>query len=141
MTTMLYAAYIHPGDATHAHGVTLPDFPGCFSAADHWEDIPAKVEEAVELYFEGEELEIPSPTSLDELRQNPDYVDGVWLLLDLDLTRLRPKAKRINITVPEPLLARIDEYARSHRMTRSGFLASAAAQVMGQSPSDHSQER
>jgi predicted RNase H-like HicB family nuclease len=132
MTAMLYAAYVHPGDAQHAHGVTLPDFPGCFSAADNWEDIPAKVEEALELYFDGEELAVPSPTTLTELQENPDYADGVWLLLDLDLTRLKPKGKRINITLPEPLLERIDAYARSHRMTRSGFLASAAAQAMAQ---------
>jgi predicted RNase H-like HicB family nuclease len=132
---MLYAAYIHPGDATHAHGVTLPDFPGCFSAADQWEDIPAKMQEALELYFEGEELEIPSPTPLDELQSNPDYADGIWLLLDLDMTHLRPRAKRINITLPEPLLARIDAYAKCHRMTRSGFLASAAARAMAQSSS------
>nr|WP_295580638.1 type II toxin-antitoxin system HicB family antitoxin [uncultured Lamprocystis sp.] len=30
---MLYPVYVHPGDADHAHGVTIPDFPGCFSAA------------------------------------------------------------------------------------------------------------
>jgi predicted RNase H-like HicB family nuclease len=131
---MLYAAYVRPGDAEHAHGVTLPDFPGCFSAADAWEDIPSKVGEALELYFEGEELEIPMPTPLAEQQQNPDYADGVWLLLDLDLTRVRPKAKRINITLPEPLLARIDEYARDHRMTRSGFLAAAAARLMATPP-------
>ncbi len=33
---MLYPAYIHIGDDQHAHGVTIPDFPGCFSAADEW---------------------------------------------------------------------------------------------------------
>lgn len=136
---MLYAAYVHPGDATHAHGITLPDFPGCFSAADQWEDIPAKTQEALELYFEGEELEIPSPTPLDELQQNPDYADGIWLLMDLDMTHLRPRAKRINITLPEPLLARIDAYTKSHRMTRSGFLASAAARAMAQSSSGGSE--
>ncbi len=32
---MLYPVYVHQGDAEHAHGVTLPDFPGCFSAADN----------------------------------------------------------------------------------------------------------
>jgi len=34
---MLYPVYVHLGDETHAHGVTIPDFPGCFSAAD---DLP-----------------------------------------------------------------------------------------------------
>ena len=44
---MLYPVYVHPGDADHAHGVTFPDFPGCFSAADTWSDLPAAVQEAV----------------------------------------------------------------------------------------------
>ena len=38
---MLYPVYVHMGDAKHAHGVTFPDFPGCFSAADEWSVRPA----------------------------------------------------------------------------------------------------
>ncbi len=37
---MIYPAYVHLGDAYHAHGVTIPDFPGCFSAADAWDLYP-----------------------------------------------------------------------------------------------------
>jgi len=73
---MLYAVYDHLGDETHAHGVTPPDFPGCFSAADRWKDIPAKIQEAVELYFEGKSSEVPVPTPLDRLRDNPQHTDG-----------------------------------------------------------------
>ena len=40
---MLYPVYVHLGDAKHAHGVTFPDFPGCFSAADGWNDLPAAI--------------------------------------------------------------------------------------------------
>ena len=50
---MLYPAYIHIGDEQHAYGVTFPDFPGCFSAADEWEDLPRMIQEAAEVYFEG----------------------------------------------------------------------------------------
>ena len=31
---MLYPVYVHVGDDQYAHSVTIPDFPGCFSAAD-----------------------------------------------------------------------------------------------------------
>jgi len=75
---------VDPGDETHAHGVTLPDFPGCFSAADRWEDIPAKIQEAVELWFAGESLEVLVSTSLDRPRDDPQYTDGEWILLDID---------------------------------------------------------
>ncbi len=27
---MLYPVYVHMGDEDHAHGITIPDFPGCF---------------------------------------------------------------------------------------------------------------
>ncbi|WP_245561993.1 type II toxin-antitoxin system HicB family antitoxin [Lamprocystis purpurea] len=30
---MPYPVCRHPGDTDHANGVTIPDFPGCFSAA------------------------------------------------------------------------------------------------------------
>jgi predicted RNase H-like HicB family nuclease len=45
---MLFPVYVHVGDKDHAHGVTIPDLPGCFSAADEWEDLPRMVQEAVE---------------------------------------------------------------------------------------------
>ncbi|RME56660.1 hypothetical protein D6779_10190, partial [Candidatus Parcubacteria bacterium] len=44
--------------------------------------------------------------------------------------KVNDKVKRVNITVPERLLARIDEYARSHGETRSGFLVQAALEHM-----------
>jgi hypothetical protein len=37
--TMLYPVYVHPVDATHSHGAEVPDFPGCFSAADDLQDL------------------------------------------------------------------------------------------------------
>lgn len=53
--------YVHLGDDNHAHGVTIPNFPGCFSAADDWDSLPANIQEAIELYCEGENMEIPVP--------------------------------------------------------------------------------
>lgn len=127
---MLYPAYVHLGDKHHAHGVTLPDFPGCFSAADDWEGFPAAIQEAVELYFEGEDMEIPPPTPLEALANRPEYEGGIWMLVDLDLARIRPKAVRINISLPEPLVKRIDAYAKVRRLSRSAFLAQAATEAM-----------
>ena len=64
---MLYPVYVHVGDADHAHGVTFPDFPGCFSAVDDWSDLPAAVQEAVEAHFSGEADAAPPPTPLELL--------------------------------------------------------------------------
>ncbi len=127
---MIYPVYVHPGDETHAHGVTIPDFPGCFSAADNWNDIPAKVQEAIELYCEGEDLELPEPTPLERLMQDPDYRDGVWLLVDIDTSRLDTRPTRVNVSLPRGLVAQMDRYARAHGMTRSGLIATAVREAL-----------
>lgn len=127
---MLYPVYIHVGDANHAHGVTIPDFPGCFSAADEWQDLPRMIQEAIELWCEGQNLELPKPSALDELVKNTDYVDGVWLLIDVDISKLDTKPVRLNISMPQSLVSEIDSYAKAHGATRSGFLAQAARQAM-----------
>lgn len=89
---MLFPVYIHLGDAEHAHGVTIPDLPGCFSAADHWAELPARIQEAVEIYFDGEDVDIPRPTPLEDLAHDPRYQDGgIWMLVDIDLSRARPR--------------------------------------------------
>jgi predicted RNase H-like HicB family nuclease len=106
--------------------VTIPDFPGCFSAADDWDLLPSKIQEAIELYCEGEDMEIPMPTSLEKLVNRPDYEGGVWLLVDVDISRLLTKPIPINIALPENLVKRIDLYAKTHQLTRSSFLARAA---------------
>lgn len=123
---MLYPVYVHPGDERHAHGVTFPDFPGCFSAADEWADLPRLIQEAVEVYFEGEAGDIPPPTPLEVLARDPAYTDGIWLLVDIDLERVNPRRVRLNVSLPAPLVARIDRYAAAHHLSRSGFLAQAA---------------
>ena len=123
---MLYPVYVHPGDERHAHGVTFPDFPGCFSAADDWADLPRLIQEAVEVYFEGEAVAVPPPTPLEVLARDPAYTDGIWLLVDIDLERINPRRVRLNVSLPAPLVARIDRYAAAHHLSRSGFLAQAA---------------
>ncbi len=85
---MLYPVYVHLGDDANAHGATIPDFPGCFTAADRFDDLPRMAQEAIELWCEGQETELPAPSPLERLAVNPDYQGGVWLLVDVDVSRL-----------------------------------------------------
>ena len=127
---MLYPVYVHPGDSTHAHGVTIPDFPGCFSAADNWQDLPRMVQEAVEVWCMGEDVDLPAPTALEKLTGHAEFSGGVWMLIDINVSKLDTRASqrpvRINVSMPAGLLHEIDNAARAQGATRSGFLAKAA---------------
>ena len=127
---MIYAVYVHKGDENHAHGVTIPDFPGCFSAADDWDDLPAMIQEAIESHCKGDAKDLPAPTPLDHLMEDPHYTDGAWLLVDIDTKKLDTKSVRLNISLPANLVARIDDHAKANHLSRSGFLAKAAEDSM-----------
>jgi predicted RNase H-like HicB family nuclease len=85
---MRYPVYVHAGDGRHSHGIIIPDFPGCFTAADSWQDLPRAIQEAVEVYCDGETGELPFPSSIEELSKDAGYEDGTWLLADIDISRL-----------------------------------------------------
>ena len=94
---MLYPVYVHVGDDQYAHSVTIPDFPGCFSAADEWDDLPANIQEAVELHIDGEEMDIPEPSSIEAmlaLEQSGEYEGGLWMLIDIDMGKLDTRKER-----------------------------------------------
>lgn len=125
---MRYPIVIHK-DLESAYGVTVPDLPGCFSAGDTLEEAVEHAQEAVECHLEGivEDSEaIPEPKPIEEHRANPDFANGVWVLIEVDLAKLDDKAERVNITVPRRVLTLIDEHAKARHESRSGFLARAA---------------
>ena len=125
---MLYPVCVHR-DASGSLGATIPDFPGCFSGADDWRDLPRMVQEAIEVHCEGEDMEIPSPSSLDELRGNSDFEGGEWVFIDVNPDALHTRKERINLSVPVYALREIDAYVRSHGGSRSGFMVTAALSV------------
>lgn len=126
---MLYPMYVHH-EAGSAYGATFPDFPGCFAAADEIEDLTKAAQEAAEAHFGADSDPIPAPTAPDAWTNDEDYQGGFWMMVDIDLSKVRSKAMRLNITLPERLVRSIDEYAASHHLSRSAFLASAAERAM-----------
>lgn len=129
---MIYPVAIHK-DPDSDYGVTVPDLPGCFSAGESLEEAATMAKDAIQTHVEGLLLDgdpIPEPRPMAEHQANPDYAGAAWLLVEVDLGRITGKAKRVNITIPEPALARIDQYALAHGETRSGFLVRAALQAM-----------
>lgn len=85
---MLYPVYVHLGDTQHAHAVTFPDFPGCHAASDDLDDLPNAIQEAVEAHFQGDSDTLAPPSALTQLSKLPDYQGGIWLLADIDISRI-----------------------------------------------------
>ena len=127
---MLYPVYVHK-DEDSAYGAILPDMPGVHSAADNLEDLPAALQEAVELMYEGEALMPPRPNLVDKYRRQREFKSGFWMLVDIDLSKINTRAVRLNISLPENLVGKIDAAAASRRMSRSAFLALAAEHELG----------
>ena len=130
---MLYPVCVHQGD-TGSLGAIVPDFPGCFSGADDWQELPRMVQEAIEVHCEGEDMELPAPSSLDALRGNPEYEGGQWVFVDVDPNALDTRKERVNLSIPVYALREIDAYVRTHGGNRSGFMVAAALSVARGAP-------
>lgn len=126
---MLYPIYVHKDEGS-AYGATFPDFPGCFAAADELQALPRAAQEAAEAHFGADDDPIPAATSPEAWVNDPDFVGGFWMLVEIDLAKVRARAVRLNISLPENLVQRIDSAAKSRGQTRSAFLASAAEHEM-----------
>lgn len=129
---MRFPVVLHTDDGVR-YGVTVPDLPGCFSAGDTFDAALDSALEAISLHLEGlveDGGDVPVPKAIAEHRANPDFADGVWAAVEVDVSRFEGRAEKVNITLPRNLLAKIDSYAKAHGATRSGFLAEAARAAM-----------
>jgi len=127
---MLYPLYVWK-DENSAYGARFPDLPGVFTAADNLDALPAMAQEAVETMYEGE-AKIPDASAIDLWKDSTEYKGGFWMLVAIDRAKINTKPVRLNISLPESLLHDIDAFAKSHHLTRSGFLAQAALKAMAQ---------
>ncbi|MFN3916074.1 MAG: type II toxin-antitoxin system HicB family antitoxin [Aquabacterium sp.] len=130
---MKFIIAIEPGTETTAWGVAVPDLPGCFSAGDSLEEAMESARQAIDQHVElmiedGEDIPQARPLSVHQ--SDPAYAGWVWAVVDVPVEKYLGPAEKINITVPRLVLARIDEYAKAHGMSRSGFLVEAARSAM-----------
>jgi predicted RNase H-like HicB family nuclease len=124
--TMRYPIAIEAGAEDTAFGVIVPDLPGCFSAGDTLDEAMIGAEEAAAAWIDaaldaGEA--IPAPSSLEALRQHPDYADWAFGVITLDPALLDDTSERINITLPRRVLKRLDAQARAAGASRSAHIA------------------
>ena len=129
---MRYPVVLHK-DPNSDYGVTVPDLPGCFSAGETIEEAVTEVVEAIECHIEGLLIDsepVPSPTSIETHRDDPDYADGVWARATVYISKLSGKTTQVDVTVPEHLLALVDQYAEQQGETRSGVVAQATLEYI-----------
>ncbi|WP_177333804.1 type II toxin-antitoxin system HicB family antitoxin, partial [Pseudomonas sp. NBRC 111127] len=75
---------------------------------------------------------IPMPTSAAAHRDNPDFADMGWGMLEIDITPYLGKTEKVNVTLPGFVIQQIDRYVRDHNVkSRSSFLADAAMEKLG----------
>lgn len=127
-----------PDNENQAYGMIVPalcqlDY-GCFSAADEVEYLLPMVTEAITMMLEsmaedGFDLTTLKDQGVTHYKNDPEYADfDTWLLVDVDVTEYLGAKQRINITMPQHLLSRIDRRVASMSCykDRSHFLATAA---------------
>jgi predicted RNase H-like HicB family nuclease len=114
-------------EAGSDYGVEFPDFPGCVTAGADLDEARRMAADALAFHIEGmieDGATIPEPSSLEAVMADPDIAGAVAVLIDGPA----PAAKvvRINITMEDRILYRIDAVSRN----RSRFLSEAAAEKL-----------
>ncbi|KKC24947.1 type II toxin-antitoxin system HicB family antitoxin [Sphingomonas sp. SRS2] len=119
-----FYAVVHKDDDS-AYGVSFPDLPGCFSAADELEDVLPNAIEAMELWLEDQAE--PEASGVGAIREatSADLAAGAFLIAVPRMT-VSGKATRVNLSLDRGTLAAIDAAASARNLTRSAFLAEAA---------------
>ena len=73
-----YIAIVHR-DPDSAYGITFPDAPGCFSAADSLDDLFGVAEDALVAWCEimsEHRTALPDPRDLSDLEQDPAWAEA-----------------------------------------------------------------
>jgi len=114
-----------------AYGISFPDFPGCVAGGRTLDEVLRRGREALATHVTARldaGMALPAIRDLDALRADrelaEDFSDAALVTaVDLDLPG---KSVRVNVSLDETLLARIDRAAAAEGESRSRFLAEAA---------------
>jgi predicted RNase H-like HicB family nuclease len=121
---MRYPVAIERATETACYGVAVPDLPGCFSAGDTLDAALAGAEESAAAWIDatldaGEP--VPPPSSVDAIRNNPEYTGWIFGRFTVDTELLDDTVERVNITLPRRVILRLDALARAAGGGRKPF--------------------
>lgn len=129
---MRYPIFIEK-DPCSDYGVTVPDIAGCFSAGSSIDEAIINTGEAILTHIEGilmDDEPIPAPSEIESLKSRYNDSSLIWAFSEIDTSRLSDRVRRVNITIPEKLLSKIDTRAKNEGETRSGLLTHAALEYL-----------
>jgi predicted RNase H-like HicB family nuclease len=132
-----YIAIVHK-EANTDFGVSFPDFTGCVTAGLSIDEAKDLAQEVLTLHIHGmleDGDKLPTPSKLESIMANEDYAEAVAYLV-VTVPDVKPRTVRVNITVPEMTLKKIDAAAKKRGMSRSSFLVHVAQNAI---QSNHSQ--
>jgi len=122
--TKEYIATIHK-DKKSSYGVSFHDFAGCISFGKNLEEVKNNAQEALQFHVDGmieDKESLPIPATLDEVQhKNEDAVAFIVISVNVPA-----QAKRINITIDEGLLRKLDKRLQKIGDNRSHFFQEAA---------------
>ena len=123
-----YFALVHK-DSDSAYGISFPDLPGCFSAADDEDRIFQYAQTALTLYASDESV-LPVARSISQLRADPDVkaeiAEGAFLISVPFIVVTRKE--RYNLMLATDLVESVDATAETLGVSRSEFVADAIGQ-------------
>ena len=112
-----------------AYGISFPDFQGCVAGGATVDEALRRGRKALAFHIDsmGEVGEaLPRVRDLAEVKADPefaeDFADAAVALVEVELPG---RAVRVNISIEENLLDRVDRAAHATGETRSGYIAAA----------------
>lgn len=123
-----YIAVVKKSKSSH-YAVIFPDFSGCVTAGRTLEEAKELAAEALQFHVDGmieDKEEIPQALTLDKIKRKYKNAEA-FLVIE---AKIPTKATRINITVEEGFLRKLDKYLETHDGNRSSFFVEAAKRVM-----------
>ena len=128
MSTVLFVALVKGGQ-TEGYRASFPDIPGCGAEGRDLSELLVKARQALAARLEALERAgeaWPKPTPIEQIGAESGVIP-----IPVDVAVDDPPL-RVNISLGERLVQRLDAAAEARGMTRSGFIAQAVRASLGE---------
>jgi predicted RNase H-like HicB family nuclease len=128
MNPIVYVAVAEAGE-TAGYTAQFPDLPQCAASGRHPGELLANARSALQAELQALEQrgeEWPAPTRVEQVRLAPPRFT---MLVDVEV---EDTPVRVNISIGEQLLKKLDAAAEAAGSTRSGFIAQAIRERLGE---------